>query len=93
MKKDTSYVLNRAERFHMVLIGEGLLVGAVAGGIVLLYRLAGICRRVAADDFALCKRFSGQDVFVVRYFGTVCGYCRLACEVGADDLRKWNSTA
>ena len=39
MKKDTSYVLNRAERFHMVLIGEGLLVGAVAGGIVLLYRL------------------------------------------------------
>ncbi len=31
MKKDTSYVLNRAERFHMVLIGEGLLVGAVAG--------------------------------------------------------------
>ena len=84
MKKDTSYVLNRAERFHMVLIGEGLLVGAVAGGI---------CRRVAADDFALCKRFSGQDVFVVRYFGTVCGYCRLACEVGADDLRKWNSTA
>ena len=88
MKKDTSYVLNRAERFHMVLIGEGLLVGAVAGGIVLLYRLV-----LAADDFALCKRFSGQDVFVVRYFGTVCGYCRLACEVGADDLRKWNSTA
>lgn len=39
MKKDTSYVLNRVERFHMVLIGEGLLVGAVAGGIVLLYRL------------------------------------------------------
>lgn len=39
MKKDTSYVLNRAERFHMVLIGEGLLVGAVAGGIVLLYRI------------------------------------------------------
>ena len=39
MKKDTSYVLNRAERFRIVLIGEGLLVGAVAGIVVLLYRL------------------------------------------------------
>lgn len=37
--KDTSYELNRAERFRIVLIGEGLLVGAVAGVIVLLYRL------------------------------------------------------
>ena len=94
MKKDTSYVLNRAERFHMVLIGEGLLVWSSGGGnCAAIPACAGICRRVAADDFALCKRFSGQDVFVVRYFGTVCGYCRLACEVGADDLRKWNSTA
>ena len=56
----------------------------MAGGIcAAIPACAGICRRVAADDFALCKRFSGQDVFVVRYFGTVCGYCRLACEVGA----------
>ena len=39
VKKDTSYVLNRAERFRIVLIGEGLLVGAIAGVIVLLYRL------------------------------------------------------
>lgn len=39
MKKDTSYVLSRTEQFHIVLVGEGLLVGAVAGVIVLLYRL------------------------------------------------------
>mgnify|MGYP007112486341 CR=1 FL=1 len=93
MKKDTSYVLNRAERFHMVLIGESSSWSSGGGNCAAIPACAGICRRVAADDFALCKRFSGQDVFVVRYFGTVCGYCRLACEVGADDLRKWNSTA
>lgn len=39
MKKDTSYTLKRAERFHIILIGEGFLVGLVGGIIVLLYRL------------------------------------------------------
>ena len=39
MKKDTSHTIKRAERFQVILIGEGLLVGAVAGLIVLLYRI------------------------------------------------------
>lgn len=39
MKKDTSHIIKRAERFRVILIGEGLLVGAVAGLIVLLYRI------------------------------------------------------
>ncbi|MCC0634907.1 MULTISPECIES: ClC family H(+)/Cl(-) exchange transporter [unclassified Clostridioides] len=39
MKKDTSHVIKRAERFQVILIGEGLLVGAIAGLIVLLYRI------------------------------------------------------
>lgn len=39
MKKDTSHMIKRAERFQVILIGEGLLVGAVAGLIVLLYRI------------------------------------------------------
>ena len=40
MKKDTSHTLKRAQRFPVILIGEGLLVGAVSGLIVMLYRIA-----------------------------------------------------
>ncbi len=39
-KKDTSHTIRRAQRFPVILIGEGLLVGAVGGLIVLLYRIA-----------------------------------------------------
>lgn len=40
MKKDTSHTIKRAQRFPVILIGEGLLVGTVGGLIVLLYRVA-----------------------------------------------------
>ena len=40
MKKDTSHTLKRAQRFPVILIGEGLLAGAVSGLIVMLYRIA-----------------------------------------------------
>ena len=39
MKKDTSHILQRAEHLKTILIGEGLLVGIVAGFVVLSYRL------------------------------------------------------
>ena len=40
LKKDTSHTIKRAQRFPVILIGEGLLVGAVGGLLVLLYRVA-----------------------------------------------------
>ena len=40
MKKDTSNTINRAQRFPVILIGEGLLVGAVSGLVVMFYRIA-----------------------------------------------------
>ena len=40
MKKDTSYTIRRVQRLPVILIGEGLLVGAVGGLIVMLYRIA-----------------------------------------------------
>ena len=40
MKKNTSHTIRRAQRFPVILIGEGLLVGIVGGLIVLLYRVA-----------------------------------------------------
>lgn len=39
MKKDASATIKRAERFQIIMIGEGLLVGCVAGIVVLAYRL------------------------------------------------------
>lgn len=39
-KKDTSHTIRRAQRFPVILIGEGLLVGTVGGLVVLLYRIA-----------------------------------------------------
>lgn len=38
--KDTSGTIRRAERFHIVLIGEGIMVGGIAGFVVILYRMA-----------------------------------------------------
>lgn len=43
MKRNTSHTIKRAQRFPVILIGEGLLVGAVGGLIVLLYRIALTC--------------------------------------------------
>ena len=39
MKKDASTTIKRAERFQIILIGEGLLVGLIAGVVILAYRL------------------------------------------------------
>ena len=40
MKKDTTYTLRRVQRLPVILIGEGLLVGAAGGLVVMLYRIA-----------------------------------------------------
>ena len=39
MEKDTSNMIKRAERFQMLLIGEGLVVGGIAGLVIVLYRM------------------------------------------------------
>lgn len=40
MKKNVTETLKRADKFNVILIGEGILVGALAGLIVLMYRVA-----------------------------------------------------
>lgn len=53
MKKDISFTLKRADKFQVILIGEGVIVGLVAGIVVLLYRVAleyaGIWRNTVLD--------------------------------------------
>ena len=51
LKKDTTHTIKRAQRFPVILIGEGLLVGAVGGLLVLLYR------------WILCSNISGATPF------------------------------
>ena len=67
MKKDTSHTIKRAERFQVILIGEGLLVGAVAGLIVLLYRIllgqAGIWLNM------ILKFIKGSPIKIAGWFG------------------------
>ena len=40
MRKNTSQTMKRAQRLPVILIGEGLLVGASAGLVVMFYRIA-----------------------------------------------------
>lgn len=69
MKKDTSHVIKRAERFQVILIGEGLLVGAVAGLVVLLYRIllgqAGVWLNIVQ------KFIKGSPVRIAGWFGVL----------------------
>ena len=58
MKKDASSTLKRAERFQIILIGEGLLVGTCAGIFVLLYR---IVLEHAGTILAAVLDFVGKD--------------------------------
>ena len=49
MKRNTSHTIKRAQRFPVILIGEGLLVGAVGGLIVRVYK-----RKSTADCGMVC---------------------------------------
>lgn len=59
MKKDIPGMLNRAERFQVILIGEGILVGAAAGLVVLLYRVA---LEYAGHLLKAVLEFAGQSI-------------------------------
>ena len=60
-KKDISYTIRRSADFPVIMIGEGILVGCFAGGVVLLYR---ICLNYAAswmqEILGLCQGHPGR---------------------------------
>ena len=66
MKKNTSHTIRRAQRFPVILIGEGLLVGIVGGLIVLLYRVA---LSYAGDWLhAILSYIKGRPVRIIGWF-------------------------
>ena len=91
MKKNTSHTIRRAQRFPVILIGEGLLVGIV-GGLIVLFVPGGVklCGRLAACDFILYKRKTDLDRRMVSGFGLAGGGRRKVGEMGTDDLGKRN---
>ena len=82
MKRNTSHTIKRAQRFPVILIGEGLLVGAVGGLIVLLYRIALTCaRKWLGEALAFIK---GNPLRIAGWFAVL---MLLAVLVGK--LIKW----
>ena len=60
MEKDTSNTIRRAEHFQMILIGEGLVVGGIAGLVIVLYRIVLEC---AGYWLNVILEFCGKDPF------------------------------
>lgn len=69
MQKDAGSIIKRAERFQIILIGEGLLVGTVAGFVVLLYR---IVLEYAGGALSSILNFIGNDPLrMAGWFGVL----------------------
>lgn len=66
MGHDTSSTIKRAERFQIILIGEGLLVGSVAGLVVILYRMA---LEYAGEALQFVLNFiKGKPMLIIGWF-------------------------
>ncbi len=90
MEKDTSNMIKRAERFQMLLIGEGLVVGGIAGLVIVLYRMILECaghwlNQILAFSASDCRVVSGADLTGMA--------CRQAGEIRTDDLWQRDSAA
>lgn len=69
MKKDISGTLKRADRFPVILIGEGVLVGIAAGIVVLLYR---VVLEYAGKWLSVILEFAQQSkLYTVGWFVTL----------------------
>lgn len=69
MKKDTSHIIKRAEHFQVILIGEGLMVGAVAGLIVLLYRI--LLGQAGTWLSQILKFVEGSTIKIIAWFAVL----------------------
>lgn len=82
MKKDISYTLKRAQYFNVILIGEGLLVGSIAGLVVLAYRIA---LKYAGQWSDVIREYIGHSPMkIIGWFGIL---VLMAIVVGL--LIKW----
>ena len=66
-KKDIAETLRRAERFQVTLIGEGIIVGGLAGFVVLLYRL--LLENAGRWLNAILDLIAGKPLWIAGWFG------------------------
>lgn len=66
MKKNTSYTIKRAQRFPVIMIGEGLLVGVAGGLVVLLYRI--VLTFAGQWLNSILSYISGHPIRVILWF-------------------------
>ncbi len=89
MKKDIAGIIERADRFKVILIGEGILVGLVAGAVVILYRVA--LEYAGAWNGKLLEYATQGAAFMAAWLA-VLALMALAVErltsLGTDDIRK-----
>lgn len=65
-KKSIEHTVRRQQRFPAILMGEGILVGIVAGVVVLLYRL---CLEQAGEWlFRIVSFIQGKPLYIVAWF-------------------------
>lgn len=69
MEKDTSSTIKRAERFQVILIGEGLMVGGIAGLVVILYRL--ILEYAGEALHAILNYVKGEPFLIAGWFAVL----------------------
>lgn len=68
-KQDVSSTIRRAEHFQVILIGEGILVGIVAGLVVMLYRiLLGYAGQWLS---AILEFIKGKPLYVLGWFAVL----------------------
>lgn len=77
LKKDTSYTIRRAEHFKATLTAEGFLVGAVAGLVVLAYRV--LLEYAGAGTELVLEYGKKYPAAAIAWFLVLAG---LACIVG-----------
>ena len=73
MGKDIAETIKRADRFKVILIGEGILVGFFAGFVVLLYRVA---LEFAGEWMKAIVGFASQNALSMAVW-----FAAKACEV------------
>ena len=67
--KDISATIRRAERFQVILIGEGIIVGGIAGLVVLLYRI--LLENAGRWLQMILNFIEGRPLWILLWFGVL----------------------
>ena len=67
--KDIAATIRRSERFQVILIGEGIIVGGIAGLVVLLYRI--LLENAGKWLNLILDLIKGKPLWILLWFGVL----------------------